>query len=165
MKPPSCAKSQISRSGRSSRDRTPQHEPNRDTVRTVVRRAYAKDSRRKAASQGDTPAHVGGEVVDRGKIVRLQFRVVVEDFLLGHSGGEPAQDIPNGDAESTYARLTGPFSGLDADSGRHDLSVASPGLCGPVRRPIVYAVLYTQMRFDWGEARNRTNRAKHGIDL
>jgi hypothetical protein len=27
---------------------------------------------------------MGGKVVNRGKIVRLQFRVVVKDFLLGH---------------------------------------------------------------------------------
>jgi hypothetical protein len=69
---------------------------------------------------------VGGEVIDCGKIVRLQFWIVVEDFLLGHSGSEPAQDIPNGDAEPAYTGLTGPFSGLDADSGGHDLRVPPP---------------------------------------
>ena len=100
-------------------NRPPEHELSPDTIRKAGQSACAKDSRRKAASQGDTPAHMGSEVVNRGKIARFQFRVVVQDFLLGHSRCEPTQYIPNCDAEPAHARLTRPFSRLDFDSVRH----------------------------------------------
>jgi hypothetical protein len=53
------------------------------------------------------------------KIARLQSRIVARHLLLGHSSREPTQYIPNRDAETAYTRLTGPFSGLDPDSGGH----------------------------------------------
>ena len=63
---------------------------------------------------------MGGKVVNRGKIVRLQFRVVVKDLLLGHSSCGPAQHIPDGDAEPAHTRLSGPFSGLDPENEAHE---------------------------------------------
>jgi hypothetical protein len=128
-------------------NRTQPHGLIPDTVQIAERQACATGSRRKAASQSNTPAHVGGEVINRGKIVRLEFRVVVQDFLLGHSRCEPTQHVPNGDAEPAHTRLTGPFSGLDADSSSHDPRIASAGLVAVRGNSFVRSTDATAMAF------------------
>jgi len=107
-------------------NRSPQREPTPGTGQRAGPRAFARDSRRTAVSQSHAPAHPGGEFVNRAEIVRLQFRVVIQDFPFGHAGGEPTQDVPHGDAQPADTRLAGPFAWLDCDAGNHDSSISLP---------------------------------------
>src|ERR1035438_2066266 len=81
-------------------------------------------SRQTAASQSHTPTHPGGKLVNRTEIVRLQFRVVIEDFLFCHARGEPTQHIPYRDAQPADTRLAGALAWLDHDAGSHASSIS-----------------------------------------
>jgi len=96
--------------------RDPRRDPGAPAIRLGIQSDNQATSSRdrfssKAASQSNTPAPVGGEVINGGKIVRHEFRVV-KGFPLDHSRCERGQYSPNGDAESAHARLTGPFSSV-----------------------------------------------------
>src|ERR1035441_8428888 len=71
-----------------------QHEPHPGTTQRAGRRVCARGSRQTAVSQSHTPTNPGGKFVYRTEIIRLQFRVVIEDLLFCHARGEPNQHIP-----------------------------------------------------------------------
>ena len=92
------------------------------------RRVCERDSRRTVASQSHTPAQLGGIFVNRTKIIRFQFRVVVQNLLFCHPASKPIQHIPYSDAQTADARLAGAFARFDRDAGRHAsrISLACP---------------------------------------
>src|SRR4051812_14106707 len=97
-----------------------------DTNQRGVERVFAIGSRRRAISQSDAPAQLGGEFVNGAEVAGLQFRVVIQDLLLGHAGGEPFQDVPNCDPQTANAGLAGTFTCFDRDARLHGLRI-SPG--------------------------------------
>ena len=45
-------------------------------------------------------------MIDGSEIFCFQFRIIFKDLLLRHACGQPSQDIPDGDAEISNARLS-----------------------------------------------------------
>jgi hypothetical protein len=98
---------------------TRQREPSQGTNQRGGRRVCASGFRRTAVSQSHASTQPCGKLVNRTEIVRLQFRVIIEDLLLGRAGREPLQHVPSGDAQPADRRLAGEFTGLDRDAGTH----------------------------------------------
>ena len=44
----------------------------------------------------------GGELIDSREVRLLDVGVLLKDLLLGHAGAEPAEDIPDRNAETSY---------------------------------------------------------------
>ena len=60
-------------------------------------------------------ARFGGELIDSREVRLLDVGVFLEDLLLGHAGAEPAENVPDGDAETSYAGLAATLARLDGD--------------------------------------------------
>lgn len=65
--------------------------------------------------------------VHRRKIVRLQFGVIIDDLLLGHSRRKPTQDIPYSDAQTADTWVALAFARLDHDARTHSSRVSPRG--------------------------------------
>jgi len=82
------------------------------------RTVAGKDSGRRAASwsNGHRDALTISSVAQAGQDVGLgQVGEVFEDFVVGHAGGEVAQDVVNGDAHATDAGFAAAFTRFDGD--------------------------------------------------
>ena len=69
----------------------------------------------------------GGESVDGGEVCLFEFGEVVENFRFRHTGGEPAEHIPNGDSQAADAGLAGTLPCFDCDPGIHVRRIAGMG--------------------------------------
>ncbi len=58
----------------------------------------------------------GGVVAGGFEVAGFEFGVVVEDLGFGGAGGEPAENVPDGDAEAADAGMAGAFAGFDGDA-------------------------------------------------
>jgi hypothetical protein len=96
------------------------NESNRETGPKDWIRAFAKGSRRPAASKGDALAHASGVFIYGAEIVRLEFRVVFQDLVLGYTCSEPIEDIPNGNTKSSNAGLPGSLTRFNRDTRTRD---------------------------------------------
>jgi hypothetical protein len=88
-------------------------------VRVQISEAADEFARVVFVEQSHASTQPCGKLVNRTEIVRLQFRVIIEDLLLGRAGREPLQHVPSGDAQPADRRLAGEFTGLDRDAGTH----------------------------------------------
>ena len=77
--------------------------------------AFAKGSRRPTASKGDALADASGVFVYGAEIVRLEFRVIFEDLVPGHTHSEPIEDVPNRNTKSSNAGLSGSLTGFNRE--------------------------------------------------
>ena len=83
--------------------------------------------------QRHTPAHPGGKFVYGAEVIRLQLRIVFQNLLLAHSGREPAQHIPDRDAQPPNTGLSGALPRLDGNPRTHTLRI-SPETPFPARQ-------------------------------
>src|SRR5215475_15021497 len=117
-KPLALASSQISRSRLSSKSNsTTCAEPG--TTPRDGRRVCAKGSRRTTVSQSHVLTQPGCKVVDRAEVIGFQLRIIIQDLLFCHAGGQPIQHIPHCYTQSSDTRLARAFARLDRDAGTH----------------------------------------------
>ena len=110
-----------------SASRTRLHEQIPGITEQDVRRVCARFSSNSSFTELHA-AQLGGIFVNRTKIIRFQFRVVVQNLLFCHPASKPIQHIPYSDAQTADARLAGAFARFDRDAGRHAsrISLACP---------------------------------------
>src|SRR5437762_10131931 len=81
----------------------------RGSKQEIMKRAsprdVGRDSRPVATSHDLSPAAgFGGKLIDSGEIFLLQIGVLIKDLRLGHASAQPAENVPDGDAQATHAR-------------------------------------------------------------
>jgi len=67
-------------------------------------------------------SHLCRKCVDGREVFLLETRMLIENFILGHSMGQPAQNLIDRNPHPANARLAVPLIGFDRDAwmcGRH----------------------------------------------
>ena len=93
----------------------------RETEGTGRPQVVERDSHRRVASRGDgfDFAFTVGREREAGKDVLLvQVGEVLQDFCMGHAGGQIFQHVGHGDAETADARLAAALSRFQRDDVR-----------------------------------------------
>src|SRR2546425_9338032 len=53
----------------------------------------------------------------RANVLLREFEIIIEDVLMRHAGGQPAQNVSHGNAEAVDAGLASAPAGFNGDDG------------------------------------------------
>ena len=62
-----------------------------------------------------SPFPVRREGLTRANVLLREFGMIIEDFLMRHAGGQPAQNLAHGNAEAPDAGLASALAGFNGD--------------------------------------------------